>query len=57
MYVLVKDDRKSGRWFVIPEEKREEFDKWGRINYNDPPDWAQLVTSPTNIKFFGWYHE
>ena len=53
MSVIVQDD--DGHWYVIPADRRQEFDSWGESEGEDSwiaPDWAVRVGgSPSLVEF------
>lgn len=60
MYQIVGDD--DGHWYVIPVDRRKEFEDWldaiyqhelddeGNRNW-DRPDWARLIDGPQSLRF------
>ena len=54
-FLLVNDD--DGHWYIISEEKKQEFDAWLEIVYSgdmdnegyNQPEWAKPVDGPHSI--------
>lgn len=54
-YFLSEDP--SGHWYVIPEYRRSEWDRWCELPEDDEDSWdsppwaSRLMGSPSNITF------
>jgi len=44
-------------WYVIPWEKRKEFEMWLETDEADPPTWATRINSPKHCVFENWAEE
>lgn len=51
------DSDQSGHWYLVPEEKRAEWDDWTNLNEDDERSWnepsyaVRLGGSPSNVTF------
>lgn len=53
MFILVQDE--DSHWYVIPQEKQEEFERLVNTEDVDWPGWVEQVGgSPRLVKFFGY---
>jgi len=51
--MLVSDD--DGHWYIIPETREDDFEKWVEKEDPEEPIWCNRVDNPHRVRFFEWH--